>query len=202
MPTAYPYPVGANPQFDAFKAKYDYNVTNLNADADQRRKKADEDYQAALSSLNTQGVYGRRNLDTNLISRGVFHSGEANRKRAELEGTLLQGRSSADLSRANALGSVSADLQRAMNGLSIDWEQAIAGLRKSGGSGGGGMTGPSAAAPAAIDWSGIQAAGLLPGMPYAPPAAEPFRPRGATGWQKPAPKADPRRTSRYGAVAI
>lgn len=180
MVTAYPYPVGKNPQFDAFKAKFDYSKSNLEADAAQRRTKAQEDYQAALASLDERGTYSRRNLDTSLISRGVFHSGEANRKRAELESSLLGGRSAADLAYQNALGSVSADLQRAMNGLNIDWEQAIAGT-KSGGGGGG---------------SGSVTSLPSPTLPYMTPAGMPVGAHG--GWSGGAPPVKPKRSSGGG----
>ena len=84
-----------------------------------------------------------------MLSRGIFKSGETNRRRGELESTLLQGRAAADTANANTLGQVSADLQRAMTGLDLDWEQALSaalGRAKGGGggSGGGGATGRGA----------------------------------------------------------
>lgn len=150
MPTTpYPYATGKDAEFDAFKAKDTYSRYNAQADADQRRRKAQEDYTAALASLEQQGTYGRRNLDTSMLSRGIFKSGETNRRRGELESTLLQGRAAADTANANTLGQVSADLQRAMTGLDLDWEQALSaalGRAKGGGggSGGGGATGRGA----------------------------------------------------------
>ena len=148
MPTSpYPYAVGKDPEFDAFQAKHDYSKFNAQADADQRRRKAQEDYTAALKSLEQQGTYGRRNLDTSMLARGVFKSGETNRRRGELESTLLQGRAAADTGLANTLGEVSADMQRAMTGLDLDWEQAYsAALARvkagaGGGAGGGGSGG-------------------------------------------------------------
>lgn len=182
MVTAYTQPKGKDPEFDAFQAKYDYTRSNLTADADMRRKKADEDYQAALASLEQQGTYSRRNLDTNMMSRGIFRSGETNRRRGELESTLLQGRSAADTSKANMDGQVSSDLQRAMTGLDLDWEQArssaLSRMSSDGGGGGGGPTAPFAP------------------MPPLPPYQMPGLQSPSTSWwnvgaQKPKPKLAP-----------
>jgi len=144
MPTSpYPYATGKDPEFDAFRAKYDYSKFNAQADADQRRRKAEEDYASALKSLELQGTAGRTNLDTSMLSRGVYKSGETHRRRGELESTLLQGRAAADTGKANALGQVSADLQRAFTGLDLDYEQAYSAAlaRVKTGSGGGGGSG-------------------------------------------------------------
>ena len=172
MPTAYPYEVGADPQFDAFRAKYDFTKTNSQADADARRAKVDEDYKAALSSLADQGKYGRRNLTTNMLERGVFKSGETNRRAAELEATLLQGQSAADAAKANALGQVSSDLQRAMTSLDLDWESAYSdalsrvadeGANSNSNGGGGGGGGGGTTQPAQVRQQSYQ--------PYVPPSA-------------------------------
>lgn len=172
MVTAYTQPKGKDPEFDAFQAKYDYTKSNLTADADMRRKKADEDYQAALASLEQQGTYSRRNLDTNMLSRGVFRSGETNRRRGELEASLLQGRSAADTSKANVLGQVSSDLQRAMTGLDLDWEQArssaLSRMSAGGGGGGGGRRSGGSTTPA-YQMPQYQ----MPGLPL-PPTRKPL----------------------------
>ena len=198
MPTTpYPYAAGKDAEFDAFRAKNDYSRYNAQADADMRRRKAQEDYTAALASLDQQGTYGRRNLDTSLLSRGIFKSGESNRRRGELESTLLQGRAAADTSNANTLGQVSSDLQRAMTGLDLDWEQALsAALARSkggaGGAGGAGGGGSMPAAPAPVPfWDRVkQGAGAAVA---ATPAPKPVAVRPLTPF--PTPPRTP--TSRY-----
>lgn len=200
--TPYPYAVGKDPTFDAFRAKYDFTKANNQADADQRRAKAEEDYQAALASLNQQGTYGRRNLDTSMLQRGIFKSGETNRRRGELESTLLQGRSAADTSRVNTLSQTSADLQRAMTSLDLDWQSAVSeALRRmkgsGGGSGGGGGGGTGMGGGGTGMAPMLPPAGLLPAPtaptshsgagagrtvgPYRPYAPAPIAPRPRAG---------------------
>jgi hypothetical protein len=124
MPTVYPYKVGKDPVYDAAKAKNDYSRQNAWYDAAAAQEKATEAYNRALALLEQKGTSGRRNLDTSLMSRGIFSSGEANRRRAELEAALLDGRSQADATKAQQFGQISTDLQRAITGLDIDLESA------------------------------------------------------------------------------
>jgi hypothetical protein len=147
--TPYPYATGKDPQFDAFKAKHAFSAYDAQLTADRRRRQAQEDYDAAIRSLDQQGKVGKTNLDTNMLSRGVFKSGETNRRHAELDASLLQGRAAADTGLANMLGQVSQDLQRAMIGNGLEWEQAVAAALARAGSGGGAGGGGGGSKPAA-----------------------------------------------------
>ena len=62
-----------------------------------RKARAQDDYNQALRQLEQQGLAGRRDTDTSLLSRGVYNSGEAVRRRDDLTKALTQGREQADV---------------------------------------------------------------------------------------------------------
>lgn len=125
MATAYPYPVGKDTTYDAWKAKADYQRQNAWYDAAAAQQKATAAYDDALRVLDQRGTTGRRNLDTSLLSRGIFASGEAMRRRAELEASILDAQSRAADSKAQRFGQISTDLQRAITSLDLDQEAQI-----------------------------------------------------------------------------
>lgn len=122
MATKYPYAVGKDPTYDAWKAKADNQRQNAWYDAAAAQDKATNAYNDALKMLDQQGTNGRRNLDTSLLSRGIFSSGEAMRRRAELEANLLDARSKIDAKKAQQFGQISTDLQREIDSLDLEQE--------------------------------------------------------------------------------
>lgn len=150
MPTAYPYATGKDPTYDAWKAQADYRRVGAQTDAEFARKQAEQNYQLALSQLAEQGTRGARNIDTSMLGRGVYRSGETNRRQAELSAEVLKGRENAGVTYQSAVGKVDSDLQRALTALDLEAEQQVqaamsrgagGGRGGAGGGGGGSVTG-------------------------------------------------------------
>lgn len=123
--TAYPYATGKDPTYDAWKAQSDYQRAIAQQDADFARKQADENYQLALSQLDGQAARGARSINTSMLGRGVYRSGETSRRQAELGAEVLKGKEAAGVTRETAMGKVSTDLQRAMTSLDLQNEQQV-----------------------------------------------------------------------------
>jgi hypothetical protein len=152
-----------DPEFAAFVAQYDYNRKKAVSDSELRRKKADDDYRTALDLLEQSGLTGRQNLDTSMLARGVFNSGETLTRRDELGKGLTQAKTRADSEYGNAVGTIDADREGALAGLGFDREREIVASkariaaaqrmgrendpRFNGGSGGAGARSTSPAAP-------------------------------------------------------
>jgi hypothetical protein len=136
--TKYPYAAGKNPAYDAWNAQAQFKRNQAWADAALGQQQATENYNAALDRLSQQGAAGARSIDNSMLSRGVFRSGETNRRQAELQGEVLRGRAAADTTKANTFGRISNDLQRALTMLDLEQEQRVQTALGGGGGGGGG----------------------------------------------------------------
>ena len=68
------------------------NVQAANAKSTAKLRKAqyEESYRQALQDLDKQSTFGRRNLQTSLLQRGVFQSGEADRRKQEFDAGITQ----------------------------------------------------------------------------------------------------------------
>lgn len=128
-PTGYDPGTNVDPQWDAYRAGYDYRRTQAQADTKLRKERAKLGYDDALSALEQRGLTGRRNLDTNMLARGVYRSGETGRRRDELGKALTLAREEQDRSYANQVGDIDADQQRALTELDLDRESQIAASR-------------------------------------------------------------------------
>jgi hypothetical protein len=124
-----PFEPGKDPMFDAWLASYDYGRKSANDDATLRRSRAQQEYGTTLGSIADQQERSGRNLQTGLLSRGVFRSGEANRRRADLEATGLKARSAADTAYTNTQGQITDDYTRSLATLDLQREQQIAASR-------------------------------------------------------------------------
>lgn len=129
MASVYDIATNTDPLWDAYLAEYGGRQAQARADSDVRRGKAKLDYDQALRDLEQKGLVGRRNLDTNLLARGVYRSGESGRRRDELTTGLRQARDDTDVAYANTMGTIDADLQRALDELDYGREQQIAASR-------------------------------------------------------------------------
>lgn len=210
--TPYPFAVGKDPTWDAWRAGSDFRRKNAQDDAALKNSQAEDTYKQALASLDQQGIVGERNINTGMLQRGVYRSGETNRRQADLQAALLSGRSQADTNRANALGQVSSDLQRALASLDLEWEQqtqaALARQRAGGSGGGGGGRGGSGTTTSTVPFQTMYA-GADPTMwdmaVPAAPAAPTYTPRVQPKAGGPIPwYADPRQTGQRigGSVAV
>lgn len=210
MPTTYPYAAGKDPTYDAWKAQADYQRAMAQQDADFARQQALDSYNTALASLSEQGQRGGRSINTSMLGRGVYRSGETNRRQAELQAEVLKGQANANNSYQGALGKVDSDLQRALTSLDLEAEQQAqaamsraAGGGGRGGSGGGGGAGyAGGSAPSYTDW--LQA--YLDSLPGGGPGPMPMQPgagagRGAGVWG-PAVTTPPKPTPKPGKTTV
>jgi hypothetical protein len=166
--TRYTLPsMGMDPEYIAYLAQYDNNVVQANADSELRRRRAQDDYTEALRVLEQQGLTGARDVDTSMLARGMFNSGETMRRQQELGQRIAQGRDQADVSLANARGTIDADQQKALTALTLERESQIV---------------ASKARVAGAQREGAEAAGFLK-----PAAASTGTPAAATSTQTPRP---------------
>lgn len=124
--TAYTLPdMGMDPEMIAYLTQYQYGQTQAAADAELRKRQAADAYEQALRSLETQGVQGAQNTDTNLLSRGMFNSGERVTRQEDLRRALGEGRGQADTQYSQQLGTVDSDLQRALTQMDMERERQV-----------------------------------------------------------------------------
>lgn len=137
----YPYAVGKDPTYDAWKAQQDYARQQAWYDAALAQRQATDQYQQALAQLEQQATTGKRNINTSMLARGVFASGETNRRQAGLQADVLRGREQAETTKANQFGQISQELQATINQMDAENQAQISaamGRYGRGGTGGGG----------------------------------------------------------------
>lgn len=115
--------MGMDPEYIAYLTQYQYGQTQAAADAELRKRQAADAYEQALRSLEQQGVQGAQNTDTNLLSRGMFNSGERVTRQEDLRRALTEGRGQADTQYSQQLGIVDSDLQRALTQMDMERER-------------------------------------------------------------------------------
>ena len=113
-------------EYIAYLQQDKYARDQADADTALRKTRAQDDYNQALRQLEQQGLAGRRDTDTSLLSRGVYNSGEAVRRRDDLAKALTQGREQADVTYSQNQGDIDADRQRALTQLDMQREREIA----------------------------------------------------------------------------
>lgn len=124
--TRYTLPdMALDPEYIAFLTQYDQGVTTAKADADLRRTRSRDAYEQALKAIEQQGLDSARAMDTGLLSRGVFASGERLNRQEDLRRMLSEGRSQADTTMTSELGGIDNDLQRALGQLDTERERQI-----------------------------------------------------------------------------
>lgn len=117
--------MGMDPEYIAYLTSFNYGQTQAAADAELRKRQAADAYEQALRSLEQQGVQGAQNTDTNLLSRGMFNSGERVTRQEDLRRALGEGRSQADTQYSQQLGAVDSDLQRALTQMDMERERQV-----------------------------------------------------------------------------
>lgn len=182
MATQYPYATGKDPVYDAWKAGADYRRKVAQDDVTLAQTQAEDDYKKALASLDEQSASGTKNINTSMLARGVFNSGETGVRQADLQAAVLQGRNNAATTRANLLGRASSDLQRAITQIDLEGEQQVAAAmdrQRTSGSGSGSSSGsngnstapaaPASAAAGPMFPLGSYTGGYVPPPAYKPP---------------------------------
>ena len=81
---------GGDPGFAAWLSGANVQAANAKSSAKLRKAQYEESYRQALQDLDKQSTFGRRNLQTSLLQRGVFQSGEADRRKQEFDAGITQ----------------------------------------------------------------------------------------------------------------
>lgn len=113
----YPYQPGVDPQYDAWLAQYNNDRTVDQSDAKLRQQQADQAYQDQLHGIGTSADTSRKNLQNNMLQRGVLRSGETAVRGADLEAGVLQQQTTANTGLATQSSTISSDLQKAIAAL-------------------------------------------------------------------------------------
>lgn len=124
--SAYNPAPGTDPVWDAYVAEFTARVANRNAAAELRRRRTQADADATIAAIDFAAPDQRKSLEGSLLARGVGRSGEALRRRADLESDLLGARSAADKSRVDTLEAIDMDLATELTDLAADRERQIA----------------------------------------------------------------------------
>ncbi len=122
-------PAGEDPLWDAYLAEYGYKTSRAREDSAVRRTRSDENYREALKELETSGVVGGRNINTNMLSRGVFGSGEQINRRTELAQSLTRARDTTNRTYSDTVGGIDRDLADELTGYDIERERQVADAR-------------------------------------------------------------------------
>lgn len=118
-----------DPEYVAWLEQYEYNKGKTNSDSDLRLGTAKADYEEALAELDRQGTSGARNIDVNMLQRGVLNSGETGMRRDELGAAIKLGRGKADTTLASVNGDIESDRLDALTQLDFDRENQIVASR-------------------------------------------------------------------------
>jgi len=177
-PWAIPEYGGSDAGYAAWLAQAKLRGSNTQADAKMRKAQSDEAYRQALQDIELQGTNGRRTLQGNMLQRGIFRSGETDRRRTEFDAAIEQGRERSKTAWSNQYGAIDADERNALAGLSMEAAQQVsqAMLRDALAAYQAQQT--AAAAPVAAAASATPAPAALPHPTYSPtaPAAPTYNP--------------------------
>lgn len=114
----HPAYTGSDPAYQAWLAQADYQGKNALSQARLRKGQLDEAYKQALADLERESVTGRRNVQTNALQRGIFHSGENDRRKQEYDAQITQAQARAQQALVDQQGQVDQGLQSTYANLS------------------------------------------------------------------------------------
>jgi len=124
-PWAIPEYGGSDAGYAAWLAQAKLRGSNTQADAKMRKAQSDEAYRQALQDIELQGTNGRRTLQGNMLQRGIFRSGETDRRRTEFDAAIEQGKERSKTAWSNQYGAIDADERNALAGLSLEGTQQV-----------------------------------------------------------------------------
>lgn len=115
----HPEYAGTDPAYLAWLAQADLSSADAVSKAKKRRGDANTAYQQALADLSTQATGDRRGLQTNMLSRGLFRSGEFDRRKTELNSAYDQANKKAAGVLETTLGGIDDDERATISGLGM-----------------------------------------------------------------------------------
>lgn len=177
--------LGDDLEYVAWLQGYHADKAQADADARLRRGQADIAYRNALDTLEQQGLIAGRANTTNMIERGVFGSGEQQRRETELTQSLMQQRDAADTDLASQYGAIEADRTRAVSQLESENARQAAAAKTRIASRAAQLSNAAPAPPPASPApstggggaGGGGGGGVPPSSPQAPPSAPQYNPQ-------------------------
>lgn len=106
MTWVHPAYSGSDPAYQAWLAGAELQGTDAISQAKLRRAQLAEQERQAMFTLDHQAVTGRRTVQNNMLSRGMFRSGETDRRKQEFDAQIEQGRANANSAYQDQLGTV------------------------------------------------------------------------------------------------
>jgi hypothetical protein len=126
---SYPYETGVDPTYDAWLGQFAYQKSKAQADADYKLGAARQAYNNQYSTIDNQAKGNRTNLQTSLLQRGVFNSGETTTRQADLEADVLRQQATVDQQFAAQYADFSKDLADAIASLDLQNQSNMAQAR-------------------------------------------------------------------------
>lgn len=108
---------GTDPAYAAWLAGARTTGTDAISAARMRQSQLDDAKRQALQDLDTRAVTGRRTIQSNMLGRGMFGSGEMNRQQQEYDSQIEQGRSRANQAYIDNVGQNDLAEQSALHNL-------------------------------------------------------------------------------------
>lgn len=130
MPTPYDVAVNTDPIWDAWMSNYEPRRVDAEGRYRLNRTATDQDYQAALAALQSRGLEAARGIDTSMLARGVYNSGETTRRRGDLTTELAGARDTADRGYLSRVGELDASRASTLSALEAEREMQVAESRE------------------------------------------------------------------------
>lgn len=110
---------GTDPAYAAWLSQADLAATDATSTAKRRRADAHTAYQQAMADLATDATNQRRNLQTSMLSRGMFRSGEFGRRGQELNSAFDQAGTKAQGALTTTIGDINDTERSAISSLGM-----------------------------------------------------------------------------------
>jgi len=111
---------GSDTGYAAWLATADQQANDAISQARARRAQLNDAYRQALTDLDRSAVQGRRNIQTGMLQRGMFRSGEFDRRGQEYDNLIDQTQKRANSTLVQQIGDVDIGQQNTMSRLASD----------------------------------------------------------------------------------
>lgn len=116
---AHPDYQGSDSAYQAWLAQADLQGQDALSSARLRRAQTEQSYQQALTDLMRQGETGRRTIQSNMLQRGIFRSGETDRRKLEYDALIEQGKARAAQAEQDQFGQIDETQRNALSNLGM-----------------------------------------------------------------------------------
>lgn len=122
---SHPAYTGSDPAYVAWLAQADLSAGDAASAAKLRKAQAQTAYEQALQDIQNQAVSGRRNIQTSMLQRGMFGSGETKRRGMEFDSSVDVSRQRALAAETDQIGQADESMRSTINNLGMQGTQAV-----------------------------------------------------------------------------